>query len=162
MSNYAWNVSIGGTITAGGGINNNTVTVTWDSAGAQTVDVNYENIGGCTAATPTVLNVTVNPLPVPVISGNDTTCQGSTETYTTDAGMSNYDWEVSAGGTITGGGDDNDFVTIRWDNIENQTVSVTYEDAIGCAAVSPTVMDVWVSKLPDTGPGYHIENEFDP
>ncbi len=162
MSNYAWNVSIGGTITAGGGINNNTVTVTWDSAGAQTVDVNYENIGGCTAATPTVLNVTVNPLPVPVISGNDTTCQGSTETYTTDAGMSNYDWEVSAGGTITGGGDGNDFVTIRWDNFENQTVSVTYEDAIGCAAVSPTVMDVWVSKLPDTGPGYHIENEFDP
>jgi cellobiose-specific phosphotransferase system component IIB len=162
MSNYAWNVSLGGTITAGGGINNNTVTVTWDSAGAQTVDVNYENIGGCTAATPTVLNVTVNPLPVPAISGNDTVCQGSTETYSTDPGMSNYDWEVSAGGTITGGGDGNDFVAIRWDDIENQTVSVTYEDAIGCAAVSPTVMNIWVSKLPDTGPGYHIENEFNP
>ncbi len=106
--------------------------------------------------------VTVNPLPVPGISGADTLCEGSTETYTTDAGMSNYDWEVSAGGTVSGGGDGSDFITIRWDDIEAQTVSVNYEDGNGCAAASPTVLDVWVSKLPDTGPGYHIENEFNP
>jgi hypothetical protein len=76
--------------------------------------------------------------------------------------MSNYDWEVSAGGTIAGGGDGNDFITITWDDVEDQTVSVNYEDVNGCTAASPTVLDIWVHKLPDTGPDYHIENEFDP
>ena len=107
--------------------------------------------------------MTVNALPVPGISGEDTLCEGGTETYTTEAGMSNYDWEVSAGGTTTGGGDGNDFVTVTWDNgIEAQTVIVNYEDVNGCSAASPTELDVWINKLPDTGPDYHIENEFNP
>jgi cellobiose-specific phosphotransferase system component IIB len=162
MNNYIWNVSAGGTVTAGGGVNDNTVTVTWNLSGGQTVDISYSDAIGCTATVPTVLNVSVYPLPVPGISGADTLCEGSTETYATDAGMSNYDWEVSAGGTITGGGDGNDFVTVRWDDIEAQTVSINYEDAYGCIPASATVLNIWVSKIPDTGPGYHIENEFNP
>ena len=63
MTNYIWSVSAGGTITAGGTTNSNTVTVTWNTAGAQTVSVNYTNGNGCTAAAPTVYNVTVNALP---------------------------------------------------------------------------------------------------
>jgi hypothetical protein len=117
---------------------------------------------GCSDTSSTTV-MTVNALPVPGISGEDTLCEGGTETYTTEAGMSNYDWEVSAGGTITGGGDGNDFVTVTWDSgIEAQTVSVNYEDVNGCSAASPTELDVWINKLPDTGPGYHIENEFNP
>jgi hypothetical protein len=60
MTNYTWVVSAGGTITAGGGTANNTVTVTWNSATTQTVSVNYTNSNGCTASAPTVYNVTVN------------------------------------------------------------------------------------------------------
>ncbi len=63
MSIYAWVVSAGGTITAGGTATDNTVTVTWNTAGPQTVSVNYQNASGCSAATPTIYNVTVNPLP---------------------------------------------------------------------------------------------------
>jgi len=59
-TNYTWNVSSGGTITAGGGTGNNTVTVTWNTAGAQTVSVNYTNGDGCRPASPTVFPVTVN------------------------------------------------------------------------------------------------------
>lgn len=64
MTNYLWTVSAGGTITSGGGLNDNTVTITWNTATPQTVSVNYTNETNCTAATPTVFNVTVNPLPV--------------------------------------------------------------------------------------------------
>jgi hypothetical protein len=127
MSNYIWTVSAGGTITAGGGTGNNTVTVTWNTAGAQTVSINYTNANGCTAASPTVYNVTVNPLPVPTITGSASVCVNSTgNVYTTQAGMSNYTWLVSAGGTITaGGGTGSNTVTVTWNTTGAQTVSCT-------------------------------------
>lgn len=40
-TNYDWDI-IGGTITAGGGSNDNTVTVTWTAAGMQQISVSYE------------------------------------------------------------------------------------------------------------------------
>lgn len=62
-SNYVWNVSSGGTITAGGSLTDHTVTVTWNTPGAQTVSVNYDNPPGFPWPSPTVYNVTVKPLP---------------------------------------------------------------------------------------------------
>ncbi len=62
MTGYTWIVSAGGTITAGAGTN--VITVTWNASGAQTVSVNYTNGTSCTAASPTVLPVTVTTLPV--------------------------------------------------------------------------------------------------
>ena len=98
MSNYIWTVSAGGNITAGGG-NTNSVTVTWSSPGPQIVTVIYTNSYGCTPTGATLHNVTVNPLPTPVISGSSSACVGSTgNVYTTEAGMTNYAWTVSAGG----------------------------------------------------------------
>jgi len=57
-SNYVWNV-VGGFITSGGLGTNNTATVTWNTSGLQTISVNYQDVGGCTAASPTIYNVTV-------------------------------------------------------------------------------------------------------
>ena len=65
MKNYVWSVSAGGTITAGGTATSSFVTVMWTTVGAQTVSVNYTNAGGCTAASPTVYNVSVNRSPGP-------------------------------------------------------------------------------------------------
>jgi len=93
MTGYIWTISAGGTITAGGGAANNTATVTWNTAGAQTINVNYINGNSCTAATATVKNVTVNPLPVPTITGNASACINSTgNVYTTESGMTGYIW----------------------------------------------------------------------
>jgi len=45
--------------------------------------------------------------------------------YTTQAGMTNYLWTVSAGGTITAGGSTIDnTVTVTWTTTGAQTVSV--------------------------------------
>jgi len=63
MTAYTWVVSAGGTITSGGTFTDNTVTITWNTAGPQTVSVNYTNATGCSATSPTVKPVTVNPLP---------------------------------------------------------------------------------------------------
>jgi uncharacterized protein (TIGR02145 family) len=150
MNNYSWTVSAGGTVTAGGGTNDNTVTVTWTAAGAQTVSVNYVVGTGCTAISPTVYNVAVHALPAPTISGTPTLCAGSAGIiYGTQAGMNNYQWSVSAGGTITAGGTNLDnTVTVTWNTPGAQTVTVNYHDANGCTALSSTIYPVTVNPLP--------------
>jgi hypothetical protein len=63
MSSYVWTV-IGGSITAGGGASNNTVTVKWGAAGTGHVTINYNDSNGCSANSATDQSVTVTPLPV--------------------------------------------------------------------------------------------------
>ena len=149
MVNYAWIVSGGGTITLGGGTSDNSVTVTWNTAGARTVSVNYDNIVGCSAASPIVSNVTVNARPTPTFTAEVTSaCVGSTgNVYSTQAGMSAYTWIVSAGGTITSGAGTNS-IQVTWNTAGSQTVSVNYNNVSGCAALSPAVSNVIVSALP--------------
>jgi hypothetical protein len=144
MNTYIWNVSAGGTITGGGTTSSNTVSITWTTAGAKTVSVNYTSIYGCPGLAPTVYNVTVNPLPVPVISGPSPGCTGLQETYTTQAGMNNYTWGISAGGTILSGSSTNT-ILVNWTATGAQLVSVNYTNANGCTATSSTIYPVTVN-----------------
>ena len=148
MTGYTWTISTDGTITAGGNATSNTVTVTWNTAGPQTVSVNYTNTNTCTAINPTVYNVTVNPLPVPTISGPSTVCANSTgNVYTTETGMIGYSWIVSAGGTIASGAGTN-AINVSWNTTGPKTVSINYTNANLCAAFIPTVYNVTVNSLP--------------
>ena len=156
MSNYVWTVSAGGSITAGGTSGSNTVTVTWNSTGAQTVSVSYTSDKGCPAASPTVSNITVNPLPAPTLSSTKTTVCAGTEdvTYTTQSGMSGYQWTYSDGAQIDGGGTSNDnYITILWLTSESKpvekSVGVNYQNSFGCPAASPVQSFVTVNPLPD-------------
>ena len=150
MSNYIWTVSSGGIITSGGGTTNNTVTVTWNTPGPQSVTVNYTNSYGCPAPGASLYGVTVNSLPVPSISGPSSVCVGSTgNIYTTEPGMTNYVWSVSAGGTVSaGGGTTNNTVTVTWNTAGPQTISINYTNSSGCNTINPTVYNVTVNALP--------------
>lgn len=150
MTNYIWSISAGGTITAGGNALSNTATVTWNTAGPQTVYVNYTNGNNCTATAPTSFNVTVNPLPVPALNGPTPVCLNSTgNVYTTDPGMTNYVWVVGSGGTlIAGGGAANNTATITWSTPGPHTVSVSYTNGTNCTAAAATIFNVIVNPLP--------------
>lgn len=151
MTNYQWSFSAGALVTAGGGVNDNSVTVTWTDVGPQTISVNYTSVDGCDAPTETVKNITINPLPDPVITGLSTVCAGTSgHIYTTESGMSTYVWVVSSGGTITSGGTSNSATaTIRWNADGPQTVSVSYiNPATSCTPPSPTVYNVTVDPMP--------------
>ena len=78
MSNYVWAVSSGGNITLGGTTTSSSVTITWITAGSQSVTVNYTNSLGCSAVSSTSKAVTVSSLPVPTITGPATSCAGAT------------------------------------------------------------------------------------
>ena len=150
MTGYAWSVSAGGTVTAGGTATDNTVTVTWSATGPGTVSVNYTNPNGCNTPAAKVYNVTVNPLPAVTILGPTTVCAGTAgHVYTTEPGMTGYTWVVSAGGTITAGGTSTrNTVTVTWNTPGPQTVSVNYTNAGGCSAAAPAVSNVTVNPLP--------------
>ena len=95
------------------------------------MNVSYTDVNGCTASPPTVLSVTVDPIPTPTITGNDIVCFESIETYSTESGpgISNYIWAVS-GGTVTSGGTATDSsIEIQWDGAAPYQLSVNYFDA---------------------------------
>jgi gliding motility-associated-like protein len=78
QSNYIWTftgvLSIDYTITSGGTIADNTVTLRWLTSGSKTVGINYTNAGGCTAvasafSTPTMISL----LPTVADAGPDQT-----------------------------------------------------------------------------------------
>jgi len=146
---YAWTVSTGGTIISGGGTNNNTVTVQWNTAGAGKVEVtNTPNIFGGACYSIDQNNVTVNPLPVPAFVTPITTpvCPQSTQTYTLAANtFATRAWTVT-GGTVTGGGDPADnSVTVKWGNGATGTVSVAVTNPVasgGCSATVSTTVNI--------------------
>ncbi|MEI6173926.1 MAG: FISUMP domain-containing protein [Bacteroidota bacterium] len=151
-TNYVWTISAGGTITSGGTSTSNTATVTWNTAGAQSISVGFTDpVTLCPSANPFVLAVTVNPHPLPTLNGSSLVCVGSSGiVYTSDPNKSNYVWTISAGGTITSGGTStSNTATVTWNTVGAQTVSVSYTDPVTlCQALAPFILNVTVSTLP--------------
>ena len=76
-------------------------------------------------ATSNAIAITVSQIPVPNISGPDVVCQGTNNSvYTTQAGMTAYNWNVTSGGTITSGLGTNT-IAVAWNASGAQTVGVT-------------------------------------
>ena len=113
--------------------------------------------GTCGTVITNTVKITVNPLPVPTITGDTPVCvTTSGSVYTTEAGMTNYSWIVSAGGTITAGGTaTSNTVTVTWNSAGPQSISVNYINANTCTATTPTVATITVNALPATSPIYH-------
>ncbi|MGC1389606.1 MAG: PKD-like domain-containing protein [Bacteroidales bacterium] len=63
MTSYTW-LTTGGIVSAGGTSTDNTIAVTWNGSAPYSLSINYRDAHGCTANSPTIQNVTVNPLPV--------------------------------------------------------------------------------------------------
>ncbi len=139
-------------------------TYSWSGPGLSSTDREPQVTVPSSAGTPVIYNVTITAAcsfttipvtitpslaPVPVITGDTAVCVNSTVTYHTDAGKSNYNWTVSSGGVITDGGNStDDFVTVNWNTLGSESVSVNYF-ANGCEGAIATVMTVDVLTVPD-------------
>ena len=149
MTNYLWTVSPADQLTSGGGTSDNTVTVTWNTGGPQSVAVNYTNSYLCTRPVAIQEMITVYPLPAPTVTGPPSVCAGTSgNVYITESGMTNYIWSVSSGGTITSGGTSTEnTITVAWNAEGAQTVSVRYTNSFGCTLSSSYVYNVTVHGL---------------
>ncbi|SHJ21314.1 HYR domain-containing protein [Tangfeifania diversioriginum] len=96
----------------------------------------------------TIAEWEIYPLPIPTITGNFLPCQTTTVTYTTESGMSSYDWSVSAGGSVISGGDGTNQIDVRWNNSGSQAIEVNYTTPEGCTASNSTVETVNVYQKP--------------
>ncbi|WP_338226614.1 PKD-like domain-containing protein [Algoriphagus taiwanensis] len=161
QTNYAWTISgVAGTdytITSGGiGASSNTVTLRWLTAGTKNVSVNYRNANNCSAAAAVVNSTTVNALPTPtfIAPPPSEVCVGTSVTYTTQSGQSNYVWTIpgTAGTdyTITGGSiaTTSNEVTLTWLTAGTKNVSINYTNASNCTAVAAVVNSTIVNALP--------------
>lgn len=124
------------------------------TATAGTYYIKGTTAAGCFVIQPVV--VTVNPLPVPAITGPSPVCEsvnGSTSVYTTTnvAGHS-YAWVVT-GGTITAGQGSSQ-VTVSWTTPGAATVTVT-ETITGTGCTATVVKNVTVTPKPVTSPITH-------
>lgn len=91
----------------------------------------------------------INTLPIPVITGDNSPCNKTTgEVYGTEAGMSNYNWSISSGGTITPGVEPNS-ITVSWNTDGDQWVSVIYNNGNGC--LGSATLTITVHPLPNPG-----------
>jgi hypothetical protein len=90
------------------------------------------------------------------VSGPATVCIGATGiTYSTEAGMTNYNWNVSGGGSITSG-QGTSSITVSWSNSGPQTVSVNYTNSIGCNAYGSLAVAVALAPQPYIAVNYDI------
>jgi gliding motility-associated-like protein len=149
MANYNWSVSVGGTITNGGGVGDDFVEVTWNTPGAQTVSVNYENMFGCTATTPHTENITVNSIPTVIATNNGPVCEGSTLQLNAIALPTlSFSWTGPNGFTST---DQNPLVSLAADTTMDGTYRVDVTDGIGCTSFATTDVVVELAPIVEAG-----------
>ena len=92
--------------------------------------------------------VSVDTTVHPTISGPLQLCyHNATDAYTTESGMNNYTWTISAGGGFVGPTDTN-VVQVQWNRKGTHTLSVNYTTPSGCTSSSPTSISVVVDSLP--------------
>lgn len=136
----------GGAVTINSTTSPDYVSYAWVPTGESTTSISASTAGsyqviitdvnGCTAISNTI-NVTVNPLPVPVISSNGSTiiCQGSSVILTSSF----------ASGNVWSTGETTESITVS----TAQTITVTVTDANGCVGTSAPVE---VSIVPNAPP----------
>ena len=118
------------------------------------VSPTFTNNGvSCTGPTKS-FTITVNPMPVPTIAGLTSICVNSGYfIYTTEPGMTNYNWTISSGGSFYWGLGTNE-LWVTWNTPGAQWVGVTYTNQSSCAAQSATLLNITINPMP--GPAGNI------
>jgi len=99
---YQWTISPGGSIIAGGTVNDSTCTITWNSGGSQWIKVNYTDSNGCEGSNPTQFDVWVIEGPqvsISILESENPACTGTLVSFTATGvnGGSNplFQWKVN-------------------------------------------------------------------
>lgn len=137
-SAYNWILSGGGTITGGQGTS--AITINWTTAGSYTLSVT-ETLASTTqcVGSPVVLNIIVEPLPVPTASANSPFAGGDLNLTGGPDGMASYSWTGPNGFTSTSQNPTITGVTAA----ATGTYTLTVTNPNGCTA--STTVDVMIN-----------------
>ncbi len=127
-------------------INASTGVVTGVANGNATISYIVTDANGCSTTVTQVINV--HALPVPTLSGPNPICPGTTDTYTTEPGQSNYVWTFTGGTLVSGGTATDNTITIRWDQPGARTIHVNYSNSFGCSAATSVTVTANTGTVP--------------
>ncbi len=106
--------------------------------------------------------VTLSPVVSPTLSGPTQVGAGTTQVYSTEMGMSSYQWSVSSGGTISSGGSSTDHtVSVAWNTAGSQSVSVSYTSTNVCNTGVVTMLPVDVQETRSLTLTVFLESLYD-
>jgi gliding motility-associated-like protein len=140
MCKQEWIVT-GGSIASYQG--DSAITVVWGVQGNGTVQVRQTNQWGCDSVAS--LGIVIQPTPVPVISGPDSSCEHKTAVYRAFNVVSELlVWNV-AGGMITFNQGDT-LIGVLWDSAGAGIISLTATNSFGCDSTAEK--DVLINPTP--------------
>jgi hypothetical protein len=158
MSDYSWDISSGGVISAGSSANE--IAVNWNNAGNHFIGVNYTDANGCRAAAAIRKNITVNPYPGDAgdINGSVTINGGSTEVsfvVTPISNASSYEWSLPAGATLKSGSGTNSIKVDFDKRATSGIITIAGSNACGQGKAS----NLTVTLIPPPGPAGSITGQ---
>ena len=123
---YTWKVKGGVATTT---LNDESITVRWDTAGTQSLKVLAENARGCIDST--TVSVEVQAPPVIILKGDTFACAGETKAYSVTGNTGDsYKWRVEDG--IIKSGQNTSTITVEWTLKGTGLVVVSQKSSIGC------------------------------
>ncbi|MDT0554859.1 gliding motility-associated C-terminal domain-containing protein [Patiriisocius hiemis] len=108
-------------------------------------------VDGCESSQRLAVLVILNGVANPLITSDagSQVCLSTAVTYTTEASNSDYIWNVTGGTVMDGGGSNDNFVTVLWDELENTNVEVSYETPSACGSSATTTLNETVEVCAD-------------
>jgi uncharacterized protein (TIGR02145 family) len=159
MANYTWSVT-GGSFTSGGGAGSPSATVTWNTPGIQTIEVNYINALGCPGFPAKQLPVTVHTLPVTTITeGTGPNCESAPHSYSVPADpLCTYVWTITPSGRgLISSGQGTSNLTIDWQSFGAAVISVTgTNNTTTCVSSSTHPLTIHPKPLPSFTPCFGL------
>ncbi|AWM14878.1 hypothetical protein DI487_14120 [Flavobacterium sediminis] len=104
----------------------------------------------CESSTRLQIDVTILDDGIASLNGEtQAVCYSNSYTYTTDANMSDYQWNVTGGTIISGGGINDDFAEVNWDSYPDGTISVSYPNSAVCNGFAAESYDIDIASCSD-------------
>jgi gliding motility-associated-like protein len=146
-TSYTWQIT-GGTIVSSS--SDTMVNIKWNTAGTGSIKLTASNTNGCDSVK--TYPVTINPTPIPIITGATSGCAGKYFSYKVNsAAFNTYLWSV-AGGSIVGSSTDST-VLIKWGVAGSGTVTVKRTNQLGCDSTVNLAITIRETPAPViTGP----------
>ncbi|RXG20424.1 T9SS type B sorting domain-containing protein, partial [Leeuwenhoekiella marinoflava] len=92
----------------------------------------------------------MQPTSASIEASEPTACLGTEIMYTTQSGMTNYEWAITSGGSIvSGGGTSDNFVIVLWDTAGDNSVSVDYDTTLSCIVNTSATLNVTTTACSD-------------
>jgi hypothetical protein len=136
--NYNWSIGSGGSLT----VQNDTAFVNWTTAGTHNINVSATNICGISPLATQAVQVRTIPQTLTQIVGDTVVCQGIKTYSVTNENGTNFNWQLSGGGSIVALGNTS---TINWTTAGTYTLTVTPSNNCGIGATITKTVTVIVT-----------------